>query len=48
MCKWHTELTYSYAVGHVWEKEQSTMVWKTTDGFHVPQQSYPDFVTLAL
>ena len=24
------------------------MVWKTTDGFHVPQQSYPHFVTLAL
>jgi len=24
------------------------MVWKTTDGFHVPQQSYPHFVTSAL
>ena len=24
------------------------MVWKTTDRFHVPQQSYPHFVTSAL
>ena len=24
------------------------MVWKTTDGFHVPQQSYPQFVTSVL
>ena len=24
------------------------MVWKTTDGFHVPQQSYPHFVTSPL
>ena len=28
--------------------QQSTMVWKTMDGLHVPQQSYPHFVTLAL
>ena len=32
----------------MWEKEQSTMVWKTTNGFHVPQQGYPHFVTSVL
>ena len=46
MCKWHTEL--KVLVCCLSEKEQSMMVWKTTDGFHVPQQSYPNFVTLAL
>ena len=30
------------------KKEQPTMVWKTTDGFHVSQQSYPHIVTSAL
>ena len=30
------------------KKEQSMMVLKTTDGFHVPQQSYPHFVTSVL
>ena len=42
MHKWHTELN---VVCHVWEREQSTIVRKTTDGFHVLQQSHPHFVT---
>ena len=42
MHKWHTELN---VVCHVWEREQSTIVRKTTDRFHVLQQSHPHFVT---
>ena len=48
MCKQHTELNVLVCCLSCVRKRTTYDSLEDTDGFHVPQQSYPHFVILAL
>jgi len=48
MCKQAAhEAKRTHMLFDTWEREQSMMVWKTIDRFHLLQQSHPHFVTVS-